>query len=65
VRPYLRERRVYGDAQRRYVMTTGFHGGFMVSTGLMIASVVAALTLLREDGLGQSVNLIDLQAAGA
>ncbi|HEX6518524.1 MAG TPA: MFS transporter [Streptosporangiaceae bacterium] len=46
-------------------MTTGFHGGFMVSTGLMIASVVAALILLREDGLGQTVNLVELQAAGA
>ena len=46
-------------------MTTGFHGGFMVSAGLMIASVVAALALLREDGLGQSVNLVELQAAGA
>jgi len=43
-------------------MTTGFHGGFMVSTGLMIASVVAALILLREDGLGQTVNLVELQA---
>ena len=46
-------------------MTTGFHAGFAVSSVLVAASVVAALTLLREDGRGRAVNLIDLQTAGA
>jgi len=31
----------------------------------MIATVVTALLLLREDGRGASVNLIELQTAGA
>ena len=46
-------------------MTTGFHAGFAVSAGLLAASVVAALALLGEDGRGQAVNLVELQAAGA
>jgi hypothetical protein len=46
-------------------MTTGFRAGFAVGAGLLIASVAAALTLLREDGRGQAVNLIELQTAGA
>jgi MFS family permease len=46
-------------------MTTGFQTGFVISAGLLIASVAAALTLLREDGRGQTVNLVELQAAGA
>jgi EmrB/QacA subfamily drug resistance transporter len=44
-------------------MTTGFQAGFVISAGLLIACVVAALTLLREDGRGQAVNLVELQAA--
>lgn len=46
-------------------MTTGFRAGFAVSAGLLVASVIAALILLREDGRGQAVNLVELQAAGA
>ena len=46
-------------------MTSGFHAGFAISTGLLIGCVVAALTLLREDGRGQAVNLVELQTAGA
>jgi EmrB/QacA subfamily drug resistance transporter len=46
-------------------MTTGFRAGFIVSTGLVAASLVAALGLLREDGRGQAVNVIELQTAGA
>jgi EmrB/QacA subfamily drug resistance transporter len=42
-------------------MTTGFHSGFAIGTGLLIGSAVAALTLLREDGRGQAVNLVELQ----
>jgi EmrB/QacA subfamily drug resistance transporter len=44
-------------------MTTGFRTGFTVSAGLLAAAVIAALTLLREDGRGQNLNLIELQAA--
>ena len=46
-------------------MTSGFHTGFVVSAGLVAASAIAALVLLREDGRGQQVNLIELQTAGA
>ncbi len=46
-------------------MTNGFQAGFAVSAALMLATVVAALVLLREDGRGRSVNLIELQTAGA
>ncbi len=45
-------------------MTGGFHAGFVVSAGLVAASAIAALVLLREDGRGQHVNLIELQTAG-
>jgi hypothetical protein len=46
-------------------MTTGFHAGFAVSAGLLAGAMVAALTLLREDGRGQAVNLVELQTAAA
>jgi EmrB/QacA subfamily drug resistance transporter len=46
-------------------MTTGFHAGFVISAGLLIASAVAALTLLREDGRGEAVDLVELQTARA
>ncbi len=46
-------------------MTTGFHTGFTVSAALLAATAAAALVLLREDGRGQSVNLVELQTAGA
>ncbi|MGZ4434724.1 MAG: MFS transporter [Trebonia sp.] len=42
-------------------LTAGFHAGFAVSAALVAVSVVAAATLLREDGRGQRVNLIALQ----
>jgi MFS family permease len=45
-------------------MTSGFHTGLVVSAGLVAASALAALVLLREDGRGQHVNLIELQTAG-
>jgi predicted MFS family arabinose efflux permease len=46
-------------------LTDGFRTGFTVSAMLTCVSVVAALVLLRDDGRGQSVNLVELQAAGA
>ena len=51
---------------RRHVlssaMTVGFHAGFTVSAALLAA---AALLLLREDGRGQRVSLVELQTASA
>ena len=46
-------------------LTGGFRAGFAVSAGLMIATVITALLLLREDGRGTSLNMIELQTAGA
>lgn len=46
-------------------LTAGFRSGFAVSAGLMAATVLAAVVLLRDDGRGQSVNLVELQTAGA
>jgi EmrB/QacA subfamily drug resistance transporter len=43
-------------------LTSGFHAGFAVSSLLLAASIGAAALLLREDGRGERVNLIDLQA---
>jgi EmrB/QacA subfamily drug resistance transporter len=46
-------------------MTGGFHTGFAVSGALLIAAALAGIVLLREDGRGETVNMIELQAAGA
>jgi EmrB/QacA subfamily drug resistance transporter len=43
-------------------LTDGFHTGFLVSAALVGLSVVTAAGLLRDDGRGQRVNLIELQA---
>jgi MFS family permease len=43
-------------------LTDGFHTGFLVSAALVALSVVTAAGLLRDDGRGQRVNLIELQA---
>lgn len=43
-------------------LTAGFHAGFAVSAGLLVAGVLAAVTLLREEGRGERVNLLELQA---
>ena len=43
-------------------LTTGFHAGFAVSAGLVVAGLVAAVALLREDGRGERVNMIELTA---
>jgi EmrB/QacA subfamily drug resistance transporter len=42
-------------------LTAGFHAGFAVSALLVVASVLVAAALLREDGRGRRVNLIALQ----
>ena len=43
-------------------LTAGFRAGFVISAVLAGVSVLTAATLLREDGRGQSVNLVELQA---
>jgi hypothetical protein len=43
-------------------LTTGFRAGFVISAALVGVSVLTAATLLREQGRGQSVNLVELQA---
>jgi EmrB/QacA subfamily drug resistance transporter len=43
-------------------LTAGFHAGFAVSAGLVVAGLIAAVALLREDGRGERVNMIELTA---
>jgi EmrB/QacA subfamily drug resistance transporter len=43
-------------------LTDGFHAGFLVSAALVALSVVTAAGLLSDEGRGQRVNLIELQA---
>ncbi len=43
-------------------LTAGFHTGFLVSAALVAVSVVTAAGLLPDEGRGQRVNLVDLQA---
>jgi hypothetical protein len=45
-------------------LTAGFRAGFAVSAALVGLAAVTALTLLRDDGRGQRVNLVELQAHG-
>jgi EmrB/QacA subfamily drug resistance transporter len=54
-----------GHATAAAAMTTGFRSGFTVSAALLAAAALAALVLLRGDGRGESLNLIELQAAAA
>ena len=43
-------------------LTAGFRAGFVISAGLILVSVLTAAALLREEGRGQRVNLLELQA---
>ena len=43
-------------------LTAGFRAGFVISAGLIVVSVLTAAALLREEGRGQRVNLLELQA---
>jgi EmrB/QacA subfamily drug resistance transporter len=43
-------------------LTAGFHAGFVISAGLAGVSALTAAALLREEGRGERVNLIELQA---
>ena len=44
-------------------LTAGFHAGFVVSAALVLVSVVVAAARLREDGRGQRINQLELQAS--
>ena len=44
-------------------LTAGFRAGFSVSAVLVGLAAVVALALLRDDGRGQRVNLVELQTA--
>jgi len=43
-------------------LTAGFRAGFTVSAALTGLAALTALALLRGDGRGQRVNLVELQA---
>ena len=43
-------------------LTAGFHTGFALSAALVAATIVIAAALLREDGRGERVNLVELEA---
>src|ERR1700722_2225312 len=43
-------------------LTAGFRAGFVISAAMAGVSVLTAAALLREDGRGQRVNLVELQA---
>jgi hypothetical protein len=48
-------------ARSAVALTAGFRAGFAISAGLIVVSVLTAAALLREEGRGQRVNLIELQ----
>ncbi len=43
-------------------LTAGFHAGFAVSAALVAVTIVIAAVFLGEDGRGERVNLVELQA---
>ena len=45
-------------------LTAGFRTGFAVSAALTVVAAITAATLLREEGRGQRINMIALQADG-
>jgi EmrB/QacA subfamily drug resistance transporter len=45
-------------------LTAGFRAGFSISAALVGLAAVTALVLLRDDGRGQRVNLVELQTHG-
>jgi predicted MFS family arabinose efflux permease len=49
-----------GTAQA--ALTHGFRTGFTAGVALLIAAVVAAMLMLREDGRGERINPMELQA---
>ena len=51
-------------AELPVALTAGFRTGFAVSAALVGLAAVMALTLLRDDGRGERVNLVELQAHG-
>jgi hypothetical protein len=51
-------------AELPVALTAGFRAGFAVSAALVGLAAVTALTLLRDDGRGERVSLVELQAHG-
>jgi EmrB/QacA subfamily drug resistance transporter len=51
-------------AELPVALTAGFRAGFSVSAALVGLAAVTALTLLRDDGRGERVNVVELQAHG-
>jgi MFS family permease len=43
-------------------LTAGFHAGFTVSAVLVAVTIVTAAALLRDEGRGERLNLVELQA---
>ena len=43
-------------------LTAGFRAGFAVGAALLGLAVITALAMLRDDGRGQRINLVELQA---
>ena len=43
-------------------LTAGFHAGFTVSAALVVATIAVAAALLRDEGRGRRVNMLELQA---
>jgi predicted MFS family arabinose efflux permease len=43
-------------------LTAGFHAGFTVSAALVVATIAVAAALLRDEGRGQRVSMLELQA---
>ena len=51
-------------AELPVALTAGFRAGFAVSAALVALAAIMALTLLGDDGRGERVNLVELQAHG-
>lgn len=43
-------------------LMVGFHAGFAVSAALTAVAAATAATLLRDEGRGQRISLLELQA---
>jgi EmrB/QacA subfamily drug resistance transporter len=54
--------RFAGAGNDAAALTAGFHAGFAVSAVLTAVAAATSATLLREEGRGQRVNLVELQA---
>jgi hypothetical protein len=62
--PARRGTRPRGDRHDRgeFGRAVGFRAGFTVSAALVAVTIVVAAALLRDEGRGQRVNMLELQA---